>query len=442
MNIGIIGGGFTGLTAAYELLKKGHHVTIFERGRELGGLAAGFKIGGTSIERAYHHIFKTDTEIIDLVEELGLVSKLEWMDSSVSTYYDGVFYPFRGALDLLKFKPLSFFSRIRLGLITLYIQKEKNWRKFIKISAVDWLQKYAGKEIMERFWNPLLKGKFHNYYQTVSMAWLWARLHIRTNSRKFGEGEKLGYFNGGFQIIVDELVKRITEMGGTIRTGVDVRKLGITNDEFPIMDLPTIFIEKEGKDERVQFDKVICTVPSHVFAKLIENNPNLPEGYIEKLNSIEYLGAICMIFTSDQDLTDYYWHNINDPEAPFVAFINHTKLIPKERYGNKNVYYLGAYLPHEHEFFAMTEDEVTKVWFDYLHKMLPNFDSNKVNEKFLFKARNAQHIVDLDYEAKIPDYVTPVKNVYLSNFSQIFPEDRGTNFAVREGRKIVKVLEG
>lgn len=434
MKVAVIGGGFTGLTAAYELSKNDFDITIFEKSDELGGLASGFSLHGESIEKTYHHIFKTDTDIISLVKELGLSKKLEWRDSSVCIHYNGKNYPFSCAIDLLKFKPISFVSRIRQGIVIFYLQKEKSWKKFVNISAHDWMRKFCGSEAMKVIWEPLLKGKFNKFYDRVSMAWLWARLHIRANSRKFVEGEKLGYFDGGFNIIIKELEKRLSQSKVQVETKVEVSK--IYNKDTKV----EVVFKKEGREIIRVFDKIVCTLPSHVFANLVKNNAHVSQKYFNKLKSIDYLGAICLVFSSEQNLSDYYWHNINDPEFPFLVFIHHTKLIPKERYSGKYIYYIGAYLPHESDEFSVTDEELIKKWFDYLKKMFPNFDISKVIYKKLFRFGNAQHIVDLDYESKIPGNRTPIPNVYLANFSQIFPEDRGTNFSVREGRKIAKLI--
>lgn len=459
--IAVIGGGFTGLTAAYRLALKGHKVTIYERGAELGGLASGFKIQGTSLEKTYHHIFKTDVDILNLIKELGLENVLEWHESSIAIYYDSNLYPFRSPVDLMKFKPLSFFNRVRAGLVVFYLQKDKNWRKFIDISAYNWMKKWAGEQVTKVLWEPLLRGKFDKFYDQVSMAWLWARIHVRANSRESVSDERLGYFKGGFQVIIDALVKKLKELDVEIHCNCEIEKFNAS----PI----GITIKKESKEKPafIPFDKVIATVPSEVFARLVEGNkdkekindgaaamnikkeinvvPAAPtakhfQTYLDKLNSINYLGAIVAVFSTSQNLSKYYWHNINDLNAPFLAFIQHTNLIPKDRYDGKHIYYIGAYLPHDHKYFIMTDSELLNLWFDYLKKIFPDFNQDIIIDKVIFKLKNAQHIVDLNYESKIPEYRTPFDNIYLANFSQIFPEDRGTNFAVREGNKIAELV--
>lgn len=425
----IVGGGFTGLTAALRLsADKNFSVTLVEGSRELGGLAGGFQIQGTSLEKTYHHLFLTDTSILDLVKELGLSEKLIWCDSSVGIFRDGKIHPFKTPGDLLKFAPCNFLGRLRTGFAALYLKHQKNWRGFTRVTAHDWMTRACGASAMASIWTPLLKGKFDRHFDKVSMAWFWARIHTRANSRTGGGGEKLGYFRGGFNVVTTALEKEIRQRGVSIRTNAQVEKI-LPDERVALIN-----------GEKIPFDFFVFTGPSPAFAKLLPADESLGE-YAAKLRSIDYLGAACLIFTSDQKLGNFYWINVNEADAPFLVFIQHTNLVPQNTYGGKNVYYIGAYLAPEGKTFASTDDDLAKKWFTYLPKMFPHFDSKRVDEKFVFHFRAAQHIVDTGYEAKIPDFKTPLPGVFLSNFSQIFPEDRGTNFAVREGEKIAKLVQ-
>ena len=423
----VIGGGFTGLTAALRLsADKNLAVTLVEKSSELGGLAGGFPLQGTSLEKTYHHLFLTDTAILELVQELGLADKLMWCDSSVGIFRDGKIHAFKTPLDLLRFAPCSFLGRLRTGFAALYLKHQKNWRGFTRQTAHDWMTRVCGRSAMASIWTPLLKGKFDRHFDKVSMAWFWARIHIRANSRTGGGGEKLGYFRGGFNVITTALETELRKREVKILTGTTVGK--ISSERTAVIN-----------GETVPFDFCVFTGPSSAFAKLLPAQDSLDE-YKAKLGSVEYLGAACLIFTSDQSLGDFYWVNVNEPDAPFLVFIQHTNLVDKKTYGGKNVYYIGAYLPPDGKIFALPDADLTQLWFSYLPKMFPRFDPAQVDETHVFRFSAAQHIVDTAYEVKIPAYQTPLPGVFLANFSQIFPEDRGTNFAVREGEKIAAIV--
>ena len=424
----IVGGGYTGLVAALRLsADKNFSVTIVEMAGDLGGLAGGFQIQGTSLEKTYHHLFLTDTAILGLVKELGLEDKLMWRASSVGIFRDGKIHPFKTPGDLLKFSPCSFWGRLRTGFTALYLKHQKNWRGFTRQTAHAWMTRACGRSAMDSIWTPLLKGKFDRHFDKVSMAWFWARIHTRANSRSGGGGEKLGYFNGGFNSVTAALEKILRERGVKILMRTPVEKFFADERAAQV------------NGEKMPFDFCLFTGPSPALAKLLPVGEKFND-YAANLRSIEYLGAACLVFTSGQSLGNNYWVNVNEPGAPFLVFIQHTNFIDKNLYGGKNVYYIGAYLAPDGKTFNLTDEDLTGLWFGYLLKLFPHFDAKQVEEKFVFRFRAAQHIVDTSYEEKIPDYQTPLPGVFLANFSQVFPEDRGTNFAVREGEKIAALI--
>lgn len=428
--VAVIGGGFTGLVAAYRLAQVGVSVTLFERSSALGGLAGDFQLQGTHIEKAYHHIFRTDRDILGLVDELGLADKLIWCNSSLGIFRDGKTWPFMSPLDVLRFKPCNFFNRLRLGFVVFYLQKRKNWRGLAAQSAFAWMRRACGEQAMRVIWEPLLRGKFDRYYDSVSMAWLWARIHIRANSRDSADAEKLGYFRGGFAIITQKLEDELLKAGVKIFKNTTVEELAEDGRRTKLK------INGEWKN----FDRCIFTGPSQVLAQLLPDGDSTLKTYHKKLQSIDYLGAVCLVFASEQDIGDFYWLNVNEPGAPFLVFINHTKMVDRGLYQNKFVYYIGSYQPHDSPLFNMADEKIISLWLGYLKKIHPSFDAGQIIEKHLFKLKYAQHIVDTDYESKIPDNQTPLSGLFLANFSQIYPEDRGTNFAVREGNKIAGIV--
>ena len=394
--IAIIGGGLGGLSLGYYLSKTENKVIIFEKESFLGGLVGGFKMEGENLEKLYHHFFKTDKDLINLLKEIGLEEKIIWNKSSTGLYWKSKMYPFNGAMDLLKFKPLGLMDKFRMGIAALYLGFDNNWQKYKDKTAVEWVKKWMGKKGYEVVWKPLLQGKFHKYYEDISMAWLWARIHTRGNSKNEKGEEVLGYIDGGFEILVERLEELIKKNNGEIKLNSEVKN-----------------IKKLESD----FDLIIDTRP---------------------LKEIEYIGAVTLVFSTDQNLSKYYWHNINDLDSPFVAFIQHTNLVDKSKYNNKHIYYLGTYIPQDHRYFKLSDQEIEKEFLNFLTKMFKNFDSSKIHEKKIFKYKYAQHIVDTEY--KLPNYKVG-KKIYKLNFSQIYPQDRGINFAVREAEKILETFK-
>ncbi len=429
-NIAIIGSGYTGLTVAYRLSALGYGVTIFEKENCAGGLAVDFKLDGIPLEKIWHFLYLSDEKALKLAEEIGVRDKLVFHDSTVSTYYDGKLYPFMSAKDLLLFKPLSFVSRIRTGVVGVYLKFLNNWKPLTKITAYEWMNKYAGKQATKVIWKPLLEGKFGKYYDKVLMSWLWGRIKVRVDSKE-SEGEKLGYFTGGFNVLTGGLVNKIIAKGGNIKLNIKVDKIIEEAEGVKI-------ITANGEES---FDKVVATVPSPVFADLIKKNESVKQSYLDKLNSINYVGAVVMTFVSEQRISPYYWHNVNDESIPFLVFLSNSELAGKETYQGKHVYYIGFYAEHEHHYFTDTDEDIMTEWLGGVKKMFPDFKESKIRDKAIFKFKNAQHIVDLDFRNRIPSYQTPVANVYLSNFSQIYPEDRGLNFAIRDGERVAEMID-
>jgi protoporphyrinogen oxidase len=426
----IVGGGFTGLAAAYDLARSGADLDIIllENAPRLGGLAAGFPLLGTYLEKAYHYLFLTDTDIIGLIRELGLEKRLMWSNSTIGIYVGGHIYPFTSPMDLLRFTPCSIFGRLRLGLSALYLQKKKNWCRFIRISALDWMRRICGRSALRAVWSPLLKGKFSRYHDQVSMAWLWARIHTRANSRDAGR-EQLGYIRGGFSSLVQALEQELRSAGVQVRCNSNVTRMEIGDGDRAL----------EVNGERMPFDQCLFTGPSYVFAKLLPNDPELA-AYAAQLQSVEYLGAVCLIFVSEQRLAEQSWLNIHEEDAPFVVFVQHSRLTSETLYAGKEVYYCGCYAPQDSPIFKESEESLGARWLSYVGKIFPHFDLGRVSEWHVFRFKAAQHIVDTNYEEKIPAHQTPLAGVYLANFSQIFPEDRGTNFAVRAGRQVAALI--
>ena len=435
MRVGIIGGGATGLAAAYELARQGHGTAVYERAPFLGGHASTFDVGGTPLERGYHHLFTNDTDILELIDELGLGHRMRWIDSKVGTLHDGTIYSFVTPLDLLRYKPLSLIDRVRLGLVTLYLQRRRDWRGLESVTAADWLRSHAGTRVYDRFWGPMLRGKFgEEHCERVGMAWVWGKIHTRVASR--GKGmmkEKLGYPMGSFGEIFGTLARKIQELGGEVHVSRSVQGIAVEDGRATGLELG----DAAGGLSTEAFDAVIASTPSNIFPRLV---PLLPDDYMAKLSDVSYMAAVLIVLILDRPLSDKYWLNVADRSIPFVAVIEHTNFIGPEHYGGKHIVYLSNYLGTDDPIYRMEREELLQLYLPHLKKINSAFDLSWVEASYHHRIDGAQPVIGTHYSQRIPDHRTPFKGLYLANTTQIYPEDRGTNYSVRMGKQVARMV--
>lgn len=437
-SVAVVGGGALGLTVALRLAQAGEQVTVIERERELGGLAAGFPIGRVYLEKFYHHLFRSDREIVALIEELGLGPKLEWHTPNTSTFWGGRIYHNASPVGLLTFTPLPLVDRLRMAAVAAYLKVERNYHRFEGKTAARWIRKWMGRNAYRVQWEPVLKGKFGQRYQEIALPWFWSRVHCRSFA--------LGYLRGGFQQLYDRLGERIHALGGEIDLGRTVTRIrrddagaGAGAERASAASDPStapgdgpFVVETDGWTRR--FDRVVCTLPPRLLLRLAEG---LPDAYRQRYDWGEAYGAHCVILELDRSLTDAYWLNMNDPGFPFLVYVEHTNMMPREDYGCVPVY-LGNYLPMNHPLFHEPDEAIVARYLPHLTKLNPAFDPAWVKKWHVFKAPFAQPIVTTEYRHHIPPFETPIPGLFLGSMFQIYPEDRGQNYSVKLANQLAK----
>jgi protoporphyrinogen oxidase len=426
MKIAIIGAGYGGMAAAWDLKKAGHDVVIFESANYVGGLASGFKEPhwDWSVEKFYHHWFQSDSEMLGLIRELGLEDKVMFPRPLTVMYYKKKWYPFDSILNALRFPGLGFgLNKIRFGFVGLFLRLTNNWRALEKVTAHEWMLKYAGKQVYEQMWKPLLIGKFGPFYKDVNMAWMWARIKARTT--------RLGTFEGGFQKFADVFAEKLRELGVEIRLGAKVESLKQNQKQ----------IEVRSEKGVEAFDKVLVTTSPNLMAKLC---PELPEHYLKGLLELKSMGAVVMTLSLKQTLSKdgFYWFNVPKEEGyPFLALVEHTNFVSSEHFGGDHIVYAGDYLEVGHEYFSMSDDELLEKFIPAFQKFNPEFSRDWIKKIWVHKTNYAQPVPLVNHSKNIPAIQTPIDGLYFASMSQVYPWDRGTNFAVEIGRKAARMMK-
>ncbi|MCP1244171.1 FAD-dependent oxidoreductase [Acetobacter lambici] len=425
----IIGGGFSGLSAAYDLARAGHKVTVLEADRYLGGLAGAFDTDGERLDRFYHHWFTNDLDVMGLIKDTGLTDDVVVQPTNTGVYYAGHFFKLSTPLDLLKFTALPFIDRIRLGVLTLRARHVKDWKALENETAADWLRKLGGKNVFRVVWEPLLAGKFGPYAEKISAVWFWNKLKLRGGSRGKGGEERLVYMKGSFARLAEATAAGIEKAGGKVMCNAPVTQITQLEDGR---------WRVAGPWGELDSDKVIATTALPLVADMLENWA-APE-YLSSLRRIDYLANVCLVLQLDRSLSSTYWLNVNDPSFPFVGVIEHTNFENASSYGGNHIVYLSKYLPHTDALYQMNDQDILEFSLPYIQKMFPAFSRSWIRQYNVWKARWSQPVVEKHYSSLIPDQDSPYPGLHLCSMAQIYPEDRGTNYAIREGRKIAARL--
>ena len=423
MKVGVIGAGALGLTAALRLQEAGHQVTVFEREPEVGGLAGSFEVAdGIWLEKFYHHIFRTDRYAIDLIREVGLESRLEWHRPSTTVLRDGRILTLDSPASVLRFGPLSPLQRVRLGAGLALLRAMPRPVGLHDVPAGRWMRRVFGSEVHRVVWEPLLQGKFGGHANHVAMAWLWARIHSRT--------QELGYLSGGFHQLYAALAKRLEQGAARLVTGASVEYVGSVDRSVHVR-----FSTATDGPTEARFDRVISTVATPLTVAIV---PSMPSAYAERYPMPKALGAHCLILALERPLTDVYWIGVNDPGYPFLAVVEHTNLVSASQYGGYHLAYLGNYREHDDSIFQMSQSEMIAEYTPALRRLNPDFNSAWIRKSWIFAAPFAQPVVSPGFARTIPPFDTPVGRLHVANMFQVYPFDRGQNYSIALAERVVR----
>jgi len=401
-------------------------VTVFERYPRPGGLARVFEVGGEPLEAFYHHLFTTDTAYVALARELGVDELIEWLPSRMGIWTDGRLWEFGTPASLLRFRPLSTLDKVRFAVDTLLLQRTERPDRFEDVTAADWIRRRQGDSVWRTVWGPLLEQKFADMAEQVAMVWLWGKIHLRGRSRsRSGLGERLGYMRGSFARLVERLEERIADAGGSFSLADPVRRLERA---------PGGGFEIHTRKECHHADVVLAATPVPDYLEIAGHL--LPEAERTRLAALRATGAICTVLELERSLTPYYWLNVADATMPFGGLIEHTNYIPAERYGGRRILYVSNYLFTDHPLYSASKREVLSAYLPALARINPEFDESWILASHHFRADYAQPVVTTGYRHRIPAMRTPVDGLYLCSMAQIYPEDRGQNYAIAYGDRV------
>jgi protoporphyrinogen oxidase len=425
--IAVLGGGLTGLTAAFYLLRAGADVTVFESNSQPGGLATHFNFGNFCWDKFYHCILTSDSALLQLISELGLSSELRWTPTKVGFFADEKLYSMSSTLDFLKFRPLNLWQKARLAAGILYTCRIQDCQALEGELASEWLTRVFGEKNYQKMWGPLLKCKLGDCREQASAAFIWATITrlYSTRQKNSSQQECLGYVQGGYRVVFQRLIEMVKAMNGRILTNARATRITRTDQ--------SVEIEVDGQKHR--FDGVIATIPSKPLAAI---TLGLSSAYVQKLNEVTYLGIVCIALVLKRRLSPFYVTNLANEDFPFTGIIEMTNLISTQETGGRHLVYLPKYTSPGDPLFEASDEEVWAQFRPHVQRVIPGFQECDVERRFTFRERFVQPVPTLHYSDIVPPMDTGLDGLILANTTQIINSTLNNNAMVKIARQAVE----
>jgi protoporphyrinogen oxidase len=413
-----------GLAAAYRAARDGHEVDVIEAAPEPGGMAGHFDFGGVSLERFYHFVCRSDLPTFALMEELGIADKMRWRKTTMG-YFDGALHPWGDPVSLLRYPSLTLIEKMRYGLFALVCVRRNRWPAIEHESAKDWIMRWCGSSIYDRFWKPLFDHKFYEYADNISAAWIWTRIRRIGRSRKSMMEEQLGYIEGGSITLVNALIEGIKARGGRVHLGTPAQRVMTANGRVTGV---------QAAEQTFAADAVICTTPTPLVGALV---PDLPEDWKQRYEAIHNIGVICVIFKLARAVTPHFWVNISVPDLEIPGIIEFSNL---RSVGGDAIVYVPYYMPVTHVKFSWPDEQLLAEAFACLQRINPLLKGSDLRGTKVARLRYGQPICEPGFAAKIPPVQTPIDGLQIADTCFYYPEDRGIAESVRLGAEMARAV--
>lgn len=424
-SIAILGGGISGLTCALRLAQEGHRVTLIEGSEQLGGLGTFFEHEGRTFEKFYHCMLPSDGPLLRVLETLGIRDEVYWKPTTFAYAHQGRFYPLNTAFDLLKFAPLRFIDRIRVGITGLY-GRLVSAKGLDHITTVKWLTRLSGARAFAKFWQPMLVAKFGDRYHDVPALWFWTRFNREKGESK---GECKGYIQGGYKHITDTFARVLRTLGAEIRLKTTVQ--GVDLDAAGRATVTTA----AGSES---FDQLVITLPTPQVEKLL--GPAMRREMPQLDTSTDYQGVInCLLFLK-KPLTTHYWVATPENEHPFDGVVETSTLTDTADRGLRHVVYLTKYLHRSDERFAASDDCIRAYWIPALQKLFPQLQDEDIEVANIFRAPFVEPIYQLGQMQLRPPEELVKGTVYLANTAQVYPVVTSWNGSVIQAESTLATM--
>lgn len=396
-----------GMTLAWRFAQSGHDAVIFESAGHCGGLAAPWRLAAITWDRHYHVILNSDRALLSLLDDIALAGDLRWATTRTGFFVDGTMHSLSNLGDFLRFPPLSLIEKARLAATILTASRISDGEPLERLTAIDWLTKYSGRNTVEKLWLPLLRAKLGTYAEQASAAFIWTIIARMYRARSSGaKHEQLGYVRGGYDRILQQFETHLE------RAGVDIR----CSSRVQAVERRGAAVAVIGDSGEERFDAVAVTLAAPLAARIC---PSLTAPERAACMGVQYQGIVCASLLTDTPLTPFYITNITDEWVPFTAVIEMSALVDRANFAGQSLIYLPKYAPAADRLFAASDDECESAFLSALERMHPHFSRRQVRAFRVSRAPFVMPVPTLEYSKHLPPVRTQTPGLYLANSAHI-----------------------
>ncbi|MCK4993878.1 MAG: FAD-dependent oxidoreductase [Candidatus Omnitrophica bacterium] len=415
MKIAIIGAGISGLMCAYRLSKK-FKVSIFERENYVGGLCSNISLDNLRIEKYNHFFSRQDSEIIKVIQDLGLANSLSFKKVMQASIIDGEFFDMSRIFSLLCLPGVSIIEKIKLAVFLINVSITNDGLRFNSQSASEWIENNCSKNVFDRYFKPMLEFKFQNYAD-VSASYLWARI-------KEGKQNEIGVLSGGMEGLLSALENKIRQSGAKIKLSSTIRGIERTKNNKWIL---------QTEDSLSEFDCIVCCISLKEVEKLcdeeLKNDLKIPQ--------TDYLFAASYIIKLKKPLSAGYWLFINHKSNGVPNIIINTSALTGD-----NLVYCPVY--KRANIISETEKEnIFKDLICALKNINPDFDQTWVEKKVFCQDTFVEPVLMNKFIDQLVAAVGRVQGLYLPDaiYERHLLKTVNTQ-AIRAQLVFTKIMEG
>jgi protoporphyrinogen oxidase len=411
-----------GLAAAQRAVTLGHEVDLIEVDGKVGGMAAHFDFSGTSLERFYHFVCKSDAPTFALMDELGIGDRIRWVDTSMAYYTHGKVHKWGDPVSLLLFPHLTLVEKIRTGLQMFLTTKSDNFDRIEHLTSRQWIERGSGKSVYDKLWKRLQELKFYELADEISASWIATRIRRVGNSRRSMFQEQLGYIDDGSETLMEAVAADIRRKGGRIHLNAPAEQVVVEDGAV-----------KGVKTRARTFDAeaMISTVPIPLVLQLI---PDLPRDWREKYAAIRNIGVVCLVFKLKKSVTPHFWLNIVADDIEIPGIIEFSNL----RTFDNAIVYVPYYMPVTRPKWQWADQQFIDEAFGYIKRINPDIRNGDLLDAKIGRLRHAQPICEPNFRDRIPPVQTPITGLQVADTCYYYPEDRGIAESIRLGRRMAE----